>query len=192
MTPLWPPRSLFCTCVVEEVSWLWEQEICGSVQGPASSLNCPAILVLEFWLVESKSPIVLPWGAQPPAVSCGQWQKWGKIQRRRVFPTLWVHCGERGSPDHTWPLVPPLIVPWGDYEWVGGQTGALCLFLKWVVLVCQRWAKIGRSLFCVLFSLAECAVCRLQHALRPAPLKSSLGLGSQQAHVGSHSKVLLL
>ena len=29
MTPLWPPRSLFCTCMVEEVSWLREQKIWG-------------------------------------------------------------------------------------------------------------------------------------------------------------------
>ena len=31
-----------------------------SEQGPASSLNCPAILVLEFWSIENESPIVLP------------------------------------------------------------------------------------------------------------------------------------
>ena len=28
MTPLWPPRSIFCTCMLKDVSWLWEQEIC--------------------------------------------------------------------------------------------------------------------------------------------------------------------
>ena len=28
MTPLWPPRSLFCVCMAGKVSWLWEQEIC--------------------------------------------------------------------------------------------------------------------------------------------------------------------
>ena len=30
-------------------------------QGPASCLNCPAILVLEFQFTENESPIVLPW-----------------------------------------------------------------------------------------------------------------------------------
>ena len=34
-----------------------------SVQGPASSLNCPAILVLEFLSIENESPIALPWGS---------------------------------------------------------------------------------------------------------------------------------
>ena len=37
-------REPFCTCVVREVSWLWEWEIMWSGQGPASSPNCPAQL----------------------------------------------------------------------------------------------------------------------------------------------------
>ena len=43
-----------------------------SVQGPASSLNCPAILVLEFRSIENESPIALPWdGARLPPASRG-------------------------------------------------------------------------------------------------------------------------
>ena len=30
-------------------------------QCPASFLNCPAVLILEFWFTENKSPIALPW-----------------------------------------------------------------------------------------------------------------------------------
>ena len=33
-----------------------------AVQDLASSLNCPANLVLEFLSIENESPIVLPWG----------------------------------------------------------------------------------------------------------------------------------
>ena len=33
-----------------------------SVQGPASSLNCPAILVLEFWSMDNESPTAFPQG----------------------------------------------------------------------------------------------------------------------------------
>ena len=33
-----------------------------SGKGPASSLNCPAILVLELWFKGNKSPVTLPWG----------------------------------------------------------------------------------------------------------------------------------
>ena len=33
----------------------------GSGQGPASSLNCSAILVLEFQSAEKESPVALPW-----------------------------------------------------------------------------------------------------------------------------------
>ena len=40
-----------------------------SVQGPASSLNCPAILVLEFWSMDNESPIAFPWGGRPSASS---------------------------------------------------------------------------------------------------------------------------
>ena len=32
-----------------------------SGQGPASSLNCPAILLLEFQSIGNESPITLPW-----------------------------------------------------------------------------------------------------------------------------------
>ena len=47
ITPLWPPRSLFCTCMVREVSWLWEICHLGRAQTP-SSLNCPAILLWSY------------------------------------------------------------------------------------------------------------------------------------------------
>ena len=33
-----------------------------SVQGPASSLNCPAMLLWEFRSIENESPIAVPWG----------------------------------------------------------------------------------------------------------------------------------
>ena len=33
-----------------------------AVQDLASSLNCPANIVLEFLSIENESPIVLPWG----------------------------------------------------------------------------------------------------------------------------------
>lgn len=65
--------------------------------------------------------------------------------------------GQGGSPDHTWPLVLPLITPWGDDELPGGRTRAHCLFLEWVVLTYQGLAKIHWSLFRILFSLAKCA-----------------------------------
>ena len=37
-----------------------------SEQGPAASLNCPAVLVLEFPSIENESPIALLWGAHLP------------------------------------------------------------------------------------------------------------------------------
>ena len=61
LLPLLPARSLFCACVIGEVSWLWIEKYV-SEQGPASFCNCPAILVLEFWSVENESPIALLWG----------------------------------------------------------------------------------------------------------------------------------
>ena len=42
-------------------------------QGPASSLNCPVILVLEFQSIGNASPIVLPWaerGASTSNLTC--------------------------------------------------------------------------------------------------------------------------
>ena len=39
-----------------------------SLQGPASSLNCPAI-VLECRAIENQSPIALPWVAGVDGVS---------------------------------------------------------------------------------------------------------------------------
>ena len=69
MTPLWPPRSLFCSCVVGEASTLGTRNM-WSVQGPASSLNCPPTPVLEFWPLENESPFALPWGAPLPPASC--------------------------------------------------------------------------------------------------------------------------
>ena len=39
-----------------------------SEEGPASSLNCPAILVLEFWPSGNEFPMALPWG--DPSTSC--------------------------------------------------------------------------------------------------------------------------
>ena len=42
-----------------------------SGQGSASSLNCPAILVLKFWSTRNESPIVLCWGQEEEAsTSC--------------------------------------------------------------------------------------------------------------------------
>ena len=35
-----------------------------SGKGPASSLNCPAILVLELWFIGSESPVTLSWGGR--------------------------------------------------------------------------------------------------------------------------------
>ena len=43
-----------------------------SVKGPASSLKCPAILVLEFLSVEKESPIaLLRWREDLPPASRG-------------------------------------------------------------------------------------------------------------------------
>ena len=36
-----------------------------SAQGPGSSLNCPAILILEFQSIGNESPIALLWGVVP-------------------------------------------------------------------------------------------------------------------------------
>ena len=42
-----------------------------SGQGSASSLKCPAILVLKFWSTRNESPIVLCWGQEEEAsTSC--------------------------------------------------------------------------------------------------------------------------
>ena len=43
-----------------------------SSQGPAFSLTCPAILVLEFQSTGNESPIALPW-AEVPSTSCLNW-----------------------------------------------------------------------------------------------------------------------
>ena len=51
---LWPfylPGSQSC---------VWGMGDMWSGQGPISSLNCPAILLLEFQSIESESPIALP------------------------------------------------------------------------------------------------------------------------------------
>ena len=40
-----------------------------SVQGPASSLNCPTFLVLEFQSIENESPVALPSGEGSPYTS---------------------------------------------------------------------------------------------------------------------------
>ena len=55
---LWPPRSLFCTCVVRKVSRLRQKNM-WSRQSPAFSLNCPAILFLEFQSIGNESFIAL-------------------------------------------------------------------------------------------------------------------------------------
>ena len=44
-----------------------------SEQGPASSLNCPAILVLEFQAIGNESPIALLWGRRRG------WGCWGHL-----------------------------------------------------------------------------------------------------------------
>ena len=73
MTPLWPPSGPFCTYVVQEVSQLLKMRTMWSVQGPASSLNCPAILVLEFQAIGNESPIALLWGRRVG------WGCWGHL-----------------------------------------------------------------------------------------------------------------
>ena len=39
----------------------WKMREMWPEQGPASCLNCPALLVLEFQFTGNESPIVLPW-----------------------------------------------------------------------------------------------------------------------------------
>ena len=68
MTPLWPPKSLFCACVVGEVSRLQEREICG-----LSRAQPPPLIVLLFLSLISghESPIALPGGGgRCPSASC--------------------------------------------------------------------------------------------------------------------------
>ena len=67
MTPLWLPRSLFCKHLVGG-SLAFGMRNTWYVQASASSLNCPAILVLEFLSIENESPIALSWGG--PSASC--------------------------------------------------------------------------------------------------------------------------
>ena len=82
MTPLWPPRNLFCSCVAGEVSWLQER---------TSSLNCPAILVLEFWSIENESPWRRKWQPTPvflPGKFHGErslvgYSSWGKKKKKK-------------------------------------------------------------------------------------------------------------
>ena len=40
--------------------------------GPASSMNCPVILVLEYWSIENDCPIALHWGAHLPLAFDGR------------------------------------------------------------------------------------------------------------------------
>ena len=58
----------FYASVVGTVSLTWRMRNMWSGQGPAFSLNYPAILVLEFWPSGNESPIALPWG--DPCTSC--------------------------------------------------------------------------------------------------------------------------
>ena len=82
MTPLWPPRNLFCSCVAGEVSWLQER---------TSSLKCPAILVLEFWSIENESPWRRKWQPTPvflPGKFHGErslvgYSSWGKKKKKK-------------------------------------------------------------------------------------------------------------
>ena len=69
MTPLWPPRSLFCACMVGKVSWLWEREICHlcRVQPPSltACYSCLRVLVNREWI---SSCFTLEGGC--PSASC--------------------------------------------------------------------------------------------------------------------------
>ena len=55
LTPLLTSKEPFCACVVREVSWLWEWEICGLLSsiwaGPTllSQLSCYSHLISEYW-----------------------------------------------------------------------------------------------------------------------------------------------
>ena len=59
-------KEPFCTCVVGEVSWLLEQEICCLSRAQSRSLI--ALLFLEFQSTENESPVALPW--RDPSASC--------------------------------------------------------------------------------------------------------------------------
>ena len=91
---LWLARSLFCESLVEGVSRLWNEK---SVQGSASSLNCPAILVLEFLSIENESPIALPWGTHlPPASNLTSWATAWKYQiSLELTQSFWVRSHTR-------------------------------------------------------------------------------------------------
>ena len=65
-----------------------------SGEGPAFSLKCPAILVLEFWSVLNESPIALPWrggggrggkGGHPPPASHAEVQTWLELTQLLVW-----------------------------------------------------------------------------------------------------------
>ena len=51
-------KEPFCTCVVREVSWLWEWEICGL--GRAWPPLLTVLLNLEFQTIRDESPIAFP------------------------------------------------------------------------------------------------------------------------------------
>ena len=67
-------KEAFCACVVREVSWLQEWEMC-SGQGPAFSLNCSAthlgVSVNREWTSDSFT-LVGVWGA---SASCLSWSQ---------------------------------------------------------------------------------------------------------------------
>ena len=69
----WDTDSLFCKHLVGG-SLAFGMRNTWYVQASASSLNCPAILVLEFLSIENESPIALSWGAHlPPASNLTSW-----------------------------------------------------------------------------------------------------------------------
>ena len=71
-----------------------------SAKGPASSLNCPAILVLELWFKGNKSPVTLPWGwggGREGIYLLPQFYSVSGISRVPVVRTQHLHCWGPGS-----------------------------------------------------------------------------------------------
>ena len=78
-SPLTSKEHFLCMCgwrgfLTSRTRNMW------SVQGPPSSFNCPAILVLEFQSIENESPTAVPWrgGACLPPASEGVVMGWAR------------------------------------------------------------------------------------------------------------------
>ena len=122
LTLLWPTRSL-SVCVVREVSWLREQEISGPSRAQPSCLNCPTILILEFWSTGNDSPIALPWGGggghlPPSSVETSKdyccWRKKTRPLKLMswAFFCVWEDASDSGLPEII-PLICTLAI-WGQ------------------------------------------------------------------------------